>query len=51
MRAAAMSSLRFLLPGLTRVGLVRRHDEDAFLDRPEEGRGVALWAVDPVARG
>src|SRR5712692_8759087 len=40
-----MSSLRFLSHGLTHVGLVRRRNEDAFLDRPELGPGLGLWAV------
>lgn len=33
--------MRFVSHGLTHVGLVRRRNEDAFLERPERG----LWAV------
>lgn len=33
--------MRFVSHGLTHVGLVRRRNEDAFLDRPERG----VWAV------
>lgn len=40
-----MSALRFVSYGLTHVGLVRRRNEDAFLDRPEVGTGCGLWAV------
>ncbi len=43
-RVAAMSSLRFLSHGRTHVGLVRRRNEDAFLDRPA-GPGLGLWVV------
>jgi serine/threonine-protein phosphatase Stp1 len=35
------TSLRFVSHGLTHVGLVRRRNEDAFLERPEHG----LWVV------
>src|SRR5215204_525896 len=36
-----MAALRFVSHGLTHVGLVRRRNEDAFLERPERG----LWVV------
>jgi serine/threonine protein phosphatase PrpC len=45
MRAAAMPPPRFLSHGLTHVGLVRRRNEDAFIERSEQGPGVGLWAV------
>ena len=35
----------FVSHGLTDVGLVRQRNEDAFLDRPERGPGIGLWAV------
>src|SRR5205807_1516251 len=39
------SPLRLMSHGLTHVGLVRRRNEDAFLDRPDAGPGFGLWAV------
>ena len=34
-------TLRFISHGLSHVGLVRQHNEDAFIERPEHG----IWAV------
>ena len=41
----AMPPLRFASYALTHIGLVRERNEDAFLDRPEFGAGLGLWAV------
>lgn len=43
--AGAPSGWRFVSHGLTHVGLVRRRNEDAFLDSPEVAPGFGLWAV------
>jgi len=45
MMRARPSSLHIVSHGLTHVGLVRRRNEDAFLDRPAHGPGLGLWAV------
>jgi serine/threonine protein phosphatase PrpC len=36
---------RFTSHALTHIGLVRQRNEDAFLERPELGPGIGLWAV------
>src|SRR5438067_7891873 len=40
-----MAAFRFISHGLTHIGLVRQRNEDAFLDRPDLGPGIGVWAV------
>ena len=40
-----MPGIRFTSHALTHIGLVRQRNEDAFLERPELGPGIGLWAV------
>jgi serine/threonine protein phosphatase PrpC len=40
-----MPGVRFTSHALTHIGLVRQRNEDAFLERPDLGPGIGLWAV------
>src|SRR5204862_6660653 len=42
---AVGDEFRFISHALTHIGLVRQGNEDAFLERPDLGPGMGLWAV------